>query len=71
MNTDKLRQQIYEYLMRDSTQYCCYCGQEKYRFGCCGEVHYETFAEMRHEDQSEILDQMVIDELEKLAKEMK
>jgi len=68
MNTDQLRQQIYEDLMRDSTQYCCYCGQAKYRMSCCGENHFETFAEMRHEDQANILDEMVIDEL---AKEMK
>lgn len=65
---DQLRQEIYEDLMKDSTQYCCYCGQAKYRIGCCGENHFETFAEMRSEDQAYILDEMVIDEL---AKEMK
>ena len=68
MNTDQLRQQIYEDLMRDSTQYCCYCGQAKHRMSCCGENHFETFAEMRHEDQAYILDEMVIDELAKESK---
>lgn len=68
---DKLRQQIYEELMDDSTEYCCYCGQAKYRIGCCGENHFETYAEMYPENQQYILDEMVADELEKIAKEKK
>ena len=63
-----LRQEIYEDLMRDSTQYCCYCGQEKFRMVCCGENHFETFAEMYPENQAAILDAMVEDELNKEAK---
>lgn len=65
MTSDQLRQEIYEDLMRDSTQYCCYCGQAKYRMSCCGEVHFETYAEMDAESQAYILDEMVMDELAK------
>lgn len=71
MTQDQLRQEIHQDLMRDSTEYCCYCGQQRYRLGCCGEVHFETYADMRQEDQQAILDEMVADEMEKLAKEMK
>jgi hypothetical protein len=42
-----------EELMADSTQYCCYCGGEKVRFQCCGENHFQTFAQMDKEDQAE------------------
>ena len=68
---DKLRQQIYEELMDDSTLYCVYCGQSKYRISCCGENHYVPYADMYPEDQMAILDEMVADELELLAKEKK
>ena len=44
-------------LMADTTEYCCYCGNEKRTFGCCGENHFETFAQMSSEDQQNILDQ--------------
>jgi len=44
-----------EELIMDSTQYCCYCGGEKTRFSCCGEVHFQTFAEMSIDDQDEFL----------------
>jgi hypothetical protein len=43
-------------MMANSTQYCCYCGQEKVRFQCCGENHFQTFAQMDKEDQAEFLD---------------
>ena len=33
-------------LLADSTLYCCYCGGVKTTFACCGEVHFETFANM-------------------------
>ena len=47
---------IEEELMRDSTQYCCYCGTEKSgQWGCCGEAHYETYREMDEENQHELL----------------
>ena len=45
-------------LMKDSTTYCCYCGMEQVSFGCCGENHFETFAEMDKETQDSILSEM-------------
>ena len=45
-----------EDFLKDSTQYCCYCGEEKVRFQCCGEAHFQTFAEMSKEEQDELLD---------------
>ena len=45
-----------EELLADDTQYCCYCGCEKARFQCCGENHFQTFAEMRPDEQDEFLD---------------
>ena len=42
-------------LMADDTQYCCYCGQEKVRFHCCGENHFQTFAQMDEDEQEEFL----------------
>jgi hypothetical protein len=45
-----------EELLADGTQYCCYCGCEKARFQCCGENHFQTFAEMRPDEQDEFLD---------------
>ena len=64
MDKDKLRQAIFDEQMQSSTEYCCYCGQEKYRFGCCGEVHYETFAEMDKENQDAIVDALLFEEQE-------
>ena len=45
-----------EELMADNTQYCCYCGGEKVRFQCCGENHFQTFAQMSADEQDEFLD---------------
>ena len=45
-----------EEMMADGTQYCCYCGQEKARFQCCGENHFQTLAEMSAEERQEFLD---------------
>lgn len=64
MNKDTLRKLIWDDQMKDSTQYCCYCGQAKYRMGCCGENHFQTFAEMEKEDQDYIVDCLLDDELE-------
>ena len=64
MDKNKLRQVIWDEQMEDSTQYCCYCGQAKYRFGCCGENHFQTFADMEKEDQDYIVDCLLDDELE-------
>jgi hypothetical protein len=44
-------------LMADTTEYCCYCGNEKITFHCCGENHFETFAQMSNQDQQNILNQ--------------
>jgi hypothetical protein len=68
MNKDELRQMIWDEQMNDSTTYCCYCGQEQRSFGCCGENHFETFADMYKEDQDAIVDALLEDEL---AKEQK
>ena len=45
-----------EELMADDTQYCCYCGGEKVRFQCCGENHFQTFAQMSADEQDEFLE---------------
>ncbi len=45
-----------EEMMADGTQYCCYCGGEKVRFQCCGENHFQTFAQMSTDEQDEFLD---------------
>jgi hypothetical protein len=47
----------YKELLADDTAYCCYCGAEKITFHCCGENHFQTFADMSIEDQQAILDQ--------------
>ncbi|CAB5223036.1 hypothetical protein UFOVP378_46 [uncultured Caudovirales phage] len=52
------RQELIQELMEDSQTYCCYCGAPKVRFGCCGENHFETFAEMNKETQESILSDM-------------
>ena len=45
----------HEEMMADDTQYCCYCGDEKVRFQCCGENHFQTFAQMSADEQDEFL----------------
>jgi hypothetical protein len=42
-------------LLNDSTEYCCYCGDVKTRFSCCGEVHFQTFSQMSIGEQKEFL----------------
>jgi len=64
MDKDSLRKLIWDDQMKDSTEYCCYCGQAKHRIGCCGENHFQTFAEMEKEDQDYIVDCLLDDELE-------
>lgn len=49
------KQELYEELMQDNTRYCCYCGQVQHGFGCCGENHFETFAEMDKDRQEEFM----------------
>lgn len=55
---DVRRELLRQEMLADTTKYCCYCGQEKVHFGCCGENHFETFAEMSQQEQESILDQM-------------
>ncbi len=64
MDKYSLRKLIWDDQMKDSTEYCCYCGQAKYRISCCGENHFQTFAEMEKEDQDYIVDCLLDDELE-------
>jgi hypothetical protein len=68
MDKEALRQMIWDEQMKDSTEYCCYCGQARYKLGCCGEVHFETFADMHKEDQDYIVDSLLDDELKKVNK---
>ena len=58
MTTEYTREDLWKELMADGTKYCCYCGQEQRQFGCCGENHFETFAEMAEDQQEEILEEM-------------
>ena len=50
------REELYKEYMSDSTKYCCYCGHEQTSFGCCGENHFETFAEMSKDLQDDMID---------------
>jgi hypothetical protein len=48
--------ELYAEYISDSTLYCCYCGSELgWRYSCCGENHYTTFAEMRPSEQQNII----------------
>jgi len=51
-----------EELLADGTQYCCYCGCEKVRFHCCGENHFQTFAQMDKETKMSFLKQSLFNE---------
>ena len=53
-----------EELMTDGTQYCCYCGGEKVRFHCCGENHFQTFAQMSADEQDEFLEAELVQRAE-------
>jgi hypothetical protein len=52
----EIREQLRWELLDDSQTYCCYCGNKQVSFGCCGENHFETFAEMDAQRQNEFLD---------------
>jgi len=52
----EIREQLRQELLADSQAYCCYCGMEQTGFACCGENHFETFAEMSAQSQEEFLD---------------
>ena len=54
----------HEELMADGTQYCCYCGDEKVRFQCCGENHFQTFAQMDKDEQDEFLEAELVQRAE-------
>jgi hypothetical protein len=47
--------ELFDEYMSDSTLYCCYCKCEQFRFSCCQENHFETFAEMSKENQLNII----------------
>jgi hypothetical protein len=49
------KQEWYEHYMNDNTEYCCYCGNQRYSFSCCGEIHFETFRNMMPEAQEVFL----------------
>ena len=53
-----------EEMMTDGTQYCCYCGDEKVRFQCCGENHFQTFAQMDKDEQDEFLEAELVQRAE-------
>ena len=51
------RDELHAELMKDDTEYCCYCGCERRGvFACCGENHFETYAQMQPYAQEELLD---------------
>jgi len=54
----------HEEMMTDGTQYCCYCGDEKVRFQCCGENHFQTFAQMDKDEQDEFLEAELVQRAE-------
>ena len=54
----------HEEMMADDTQYCCYCGDEKVRFSCCGENHFQTFAQMDKDEQDEFLEAELVQRAE-------
>lgn len=49
-------QELHEELLKDGREFCPYCGTERYRFSCCGEVHFETYKDMSPEQQAEFRD---------------
>jgi hypothetical protein len=54
-----------EEMMADSTQYCCYCGCEvNARFQCCGENHFQTFAQMSADEQDEFFEAELVQRAE-------
>ena len=50
------KQERFDELLEDPTEYCCYCGNVRSGIGCCGENHFETFAEMDMKRQEEFMD---------------
>lgn len=55
MKLKNFKQQLHEELMQDKREYCCYCGQERYALGCCGEVHFVTYKDMDKDWQEDML----------------
>jgi hypothetical protein len=53
---NETREQLRQELLADSQAYCCYCGMAQTSFGCCGENHFETVAEMDQRAQEDFLD---------------
>jgi hypothetical protein len=48
--------EMHEYLLNDTTLYCCYCGDVKTRHTCCQENHFIAYSEMYPEDQQDLLE---------------
>jgi len=55
MKMSTLAREMHEEFMRDSTEYCCYCGNQRSGFSCCGEVHFGCYKDMDDETQQEIV----------------
>ena len=55
MKLKNFKQQLHEELLKDNREYCCYCGQERYALGCCGEVHFVTYKDMDKDWQEDML----------------
>jgi len=55
MKMSSLAQELHQEFMHDSTEYCCYCGDQRSRMSCCGENHFERYRDMDERTQQEIL----------------
>jgi len=55
MKMQSLYEEYKQEFMKSDQEYCCYCGTERTRIGCCGENHFVTFAEMDDDDQRNII----------------
>lgn len=56
MKMKTYKERLHEELTKETQEYCCYCGQQRYSLGCCGEVHFVTYKEMDKEWQEDILE---------------
>lgn len=55
MKMQSLYEEYKQEFMKSSQEYCCYCGDVRTRVGCCGENHFETFADMDDDVQHDII----------------
>lgn len=68
MKMKTFRDLLHTELLKDEREFCAYCGTERYRFGCCGEVHYVTYADMDEDWQANMLE-AELEEYEKWSQE--